>query len=246
MPFCLDFFTPDTMKLVLVHGYLHPVTSADHTILTDAGYSGTRIPEGALPALLQTVFKGKILKKNIETFALDDVLTDLVVRWAASVPYVKFRYAPEPKLLLSDEGLKCAILTTTADGNVHMAEFETRLGSLRHYLGRYGHTLTTTYEDQPAARVYTLRIAYSSTLTCVHFYTDLKAPLQKRVWSLSPSFRMILEIETVAGNKFFSVKSEELVGATWHAVSHRSFPYTRLDKSDLSDVGAFLIALGAN
>lgn len=236
------------MKFVSVQGYLHPLTSQDHEELTATGYAGTRIPEGALSALYLTLFKGKIARRDVEVFVFSDVLNDLLQRWVEVIPFAVFRAPPTSQLLLDQSGLgvRVAVSTVTAQGNVYLSRFDRHLANLRHYLGRYSHTLTSTYVDQPNGRVFTLRAQHVPSMACVHFYTLPDAPVELRTWHLSSSYRIVVNVENIAGNRFMSLRAEELTGDTWHSVMHRSFPFSRLDKDSLSDMGTFLIALSAN
>lgn len=233
------------MKLVLVQGFLHPVSTDDYRALVDLGYTGARIPEASFPAMKKTIFKGKVKPSEIEVYAWSDVMDHLVESWLATVPYAIFRNSLTADRLLSEAGVMCRISTEDTDGHVNTASFEEQLGKLKHYLGRYNHLLSTVYEDRPTCRVYTLRVEYSTTLPCIHFYRDITPPNSK-VWNLSPSYRIVAEVESVASNQFLSVRAEELMGDKWHSVMHRSFPMARIDKLHLSEFGAFLLGLGSS
>lgn len=233
-----------SLTLTLVNGFYHPLSSADHRRLTELGYMGTKIPEGSLSALTATLLKPEARSLTVRDWP--SVITSLLSQWVNAVPYAEFRETLTERVLVRESGVKCRISTSDADGHVNIDAFTTKLGRLRHYLGRYSFLLITTFVNTPNFRVYTLRAEYSPDMQCIKFYSDIPAPTAVTQCMLSPTFRTSVTLESVANVPFISFLDEELTDGRWVPTKARSFQLSRVDRESLAALGAQLLAFGAN
>lgn len=234
------------IDLVSVNGYLHPVSSRDARALVALGYQGYRIVEAVLPTLLATSFRGKLTRDDIAIHTWPNVLSDLLAHWAEQTDsaVVHFEANPiTPRIALGDGVL--AFVETGAHGHVHVERFETLVSQLRHYVGRYGHSVLVEHQDKNNGRLYKIRLQHSPDLPFVTFYSDLTDPVSTTSVTLSPQLRIDASVEMLAGHRVLRVKMLERTGPQWFPFVDRTVHLGTVPRESLADLGQFLLALSA-